>query len=157
MRIMSILFGLIVLLSTANSGSVHEAASEGDRIEIAVGPVSTVQQSPPSIFVPFRTPWDHVVVMPEEQSLVVGQLLVYCGADTTDAPVFELLPPTPSFVSIVPDYCSCPNLNIQRALVVVFPRRGDKGTYTVLGGAGGCGGVGQQFGFTLKVKKAPQE
>jgi hypothetical protein len=94
--------------------------------------------------------------MPEEQSLVVGQLFVDCGTNTTDPPVFELLPPTPSFVTIVPYYCTCAN-NTPSTLVRVFPRRGDRGTYTVIMAAGGCGGVGQQFGFTLKVKKAPQE
>jgi hypothetical protein len=94
--------------------------------------------------------------MPEEQSLVVGQLFVNCGIDTTDPPNFVLLPPTPSFVRIVSEYCTYPN-NTPAATVVVFPRRGDRGTYTVIMGAGGCGGVGQQFGFTLKVKKAPQE
>jgi hypothetical protein len=95
--------------------------------------------------------------MPEEQSLVVGELVVPCLPNTGD-PVFELLPPTPSFVRIVPFQCTC--LNQLRAYVIVFPRLGDRGKYDVRMAAAGCGavvgGANPEFSFTVKVKRAAQ-
>jgi hypothetical protein len=45
--------------------------------------------------------------------------------------------------------------------VIVFPRRGDRGTYNVSIAAGGCGAdpgrVSPSFSFKLRVKKATQE
>lgn len=158
MRYASLLLVLLIALSTVKSGNVNNAATENDPKEQSfVATASVMQQSPPAGFDPYRTPWDHFVVMPEEQSLNVGTLDVDCGEDCAHPANFVLLPPTPSFVRIVPDFCACSNINIQRAAVIVFPRRGDRGTYTVIMAAGPFGGVGQQFGFTLKVKKAPQE
>lgn len=159
MRILSPALGVFLVLSTIGTTKLKDAVNAN---EPAVGPECTSAtlglQSPPPLpyFFYNRMPWDGV--MREEEYFVVGELVVDC-LPNTGAPVFELLPPTPGFVTIVPFTCPC--LDQLRAYVIVFPRHGDRGTYNVLIAAGGCGAVpgrvSPSFSFKLRVKKATQE
>jgi len=161
MRISVMLLGVFVVLSSVSTTSTRESAiANAPEAQTECASTAIGDQVPPlPVFLPYRTPWDRLVVMPEEQSLVVGELLAPCF--NTAPPDFELLPPTPAFVRIVPFACTCPNE--ARAYVVVFPRLGDRGKYNVVMAAAGCGGVvppgggGNQDSFTVKVKKAPQD
>ena len=160
MRRATIILGLLLVLITVDTDNINEAANKNrtrERPECA-WPMSRVQAIPPlPVFLSYRTPWDRMVVMPEEQTLVVGELLVPCFSET-GPPDFKLLPPTPAFVQVVPFACTC--LNQAKAYVVLSPRLGDRGKYSVVLAGAGCGGVADgsnQDSFTVKVKKATQD
>jgi hypothetical protein len=157
MRIASMLLGVLFILSSASAINVNEAANWSEVVEqpVCAESESGLQQAPPTRFETYITPWDGHIAMREEQSIIVGELVVDCGPNAPGPPVFEFVPPAPSFARIVAVPCICQNQ--ARAKVIVFPRRGDAGKYNIFMWAGSCGGVGQHHNFTLKVKKAQQD
>jgi hypothetical protein len=161
MRSVNILVGALVILSGMSASSINGPLTAREHQERSpVVPASGAQDLGPPFFFPFRTPWDHMVVMSEGEAFIIGELTVPC---LTDAPPdFELLPPTPAFVKIIPFGCACQNL--AHAYVQLSPLRGDRGKYTVVVAGAGCGGVvppggfgAAQDSFTVKVKRAAQE
>lgn len=162
MRSVTILIGALVILSaTSASTAKGPVAARVHQDQAPVAAASGAQDFGPPFFFPFRTPWDHSIVMSEGEALIIGELTVPCFTDGAP-PDFKLLPPTPPFVKIIPLGCNCQNLT--HAYVQLSPLRGDRGKYTVVMAGAGCGGVVppggfgvSQDSFTVKVKKAAQE
>lgn len=86
MRSVNILVGALVILSTMSASSIKGPVIAREHQEQSpVAPASGAQDFGPPFFFPFRTPWDHMVVMSEGEALIVGELTVPC---LTDAPRF---------------------------------------------------------------------
>lgn len=156
MRVVSIVIGTLIVMSSISTMSIKEAASKNgvtrppERRETKA---RNPQAPPPISFEPYVTPWKGRFDMSEEQSIIVGELVVDCYPNAP-APQFEVVEPSPAFVRIAPIPCTCPDQ--ARAKVIVFPRRGDAGKYHVALFARSCTGLGDYFRFILKVK-ATQE
>ena len=63
---------------------------------------------------------------------------ITCEADSPNEARFELLDPTPGFVSLVP-VCSPPGTPFAKTLVVIAPGQGDAGKHEVSLGSTRCG------------------
>jgi hypothetical protein len=72
-----------------------------------------------------------------------------CPPGFPDTAQFELLPLTPSFVSI---FDTCRGYALSHAMIAVVPRRGNAGTYSVAIRALNCEGNGGTFEFKVKVR-----
>jgi hypothetical protein len=90
----------------------------------------------------------------QEDDAFVVVLNAECRPDQPKDAIFELLPPTPSFVHLAP-FCLCESSGAAVALLNVFPRPGDAGKHQVKARVKACGqSTGGLFEFTVKVKRA---
>jgi hypothetical protein len=149
MKVTSILvalFTIFVVLCSYNGGRMATTSSnpkaepKGSRqMTSPGGPVS---------WAPFR---DSFTVI-EEEAFLIG-ISVDCPSKTPTGNEFELLPPTPSFVSLSP---ACVATAEARALAIlqVNAQAGSAGKYQIKLRATPCyGSLGSELTFKLKVKK----
>ena len=106
-----------------------------------------------------------VSVYPSKLGFVTREnepVLVLVGIDcgsSQSAPRFELLPPTPKFVTLSLTSCTPDEGHFAHTLVAIAPGLGDAGKYVIKVGTTSCGAppdeVAQEFlALTLKVKKS---
>jgi hypothetical protein len=105
-----------------------------------------------------------VSVYPSKLGFVTREnepVLVLVGVDcgsSQSAPRFELLPPTPKFVTLSLTSCTPDEGHFAHTLLAIAPGPGDAGKYVIKVGTTSCGAppdeVAQEFlALTLKVKK----
>jgi hypothetical protein len=120
-------------------------------------PLSAVQ-APPSHGGPVSVFPSKLGFVTRENEPVLVLVGVDCGSSQS-APRFELLPPTPKFVTLSLTSCTPDEGHFAHTLVAIAPRPGDSGKYVIKVGTTSCGAlpdeVAQEFlALTLKVKKA---
>ena len=105
-------------------------------------PASAAQQGAPTTIFPDKLNF----VTSENDGFIVLVGAPCPGGDPANTK-FELLPPTPGFVTLQP-LCG------SSELVVVAPQKGDTGKHTVLVKITPCNGPFQVQNFNVKVKRA---
>lgn len=142
------LFAILVLLCSFNAGRTVTSSSTKT---ITPEPKPWAQVSSPGgpvSWAPFKDSFTAI----EGEALLIG-ISVDCPSKTPTGNEFELLPPSPSFVSLSP---ACIATAEARALAIlqVNAQAGDAGKYQIKLRATPCyGSLGSEVTFKLKVRK----
>jgi hypothetical protein len=120
-------------------------------------PLSAVQ-APPSQGGPVRVFPSKLGFVTRENEPVLVLVGVDCGSSQSN-PRFELLPPTPKFVTLSLTSCTPDEGHFANTLVAIAPGPGDAGKYLIKIGATSCGAPESEISnafltLTLKVKKS---
>ncbi len=136
---------LLVLIFLFTSSAKEEKALIGHLSTMV--PNQVVAQG--DVFPVMRFPDKGRFVTTEEDPFLIN-IEALCAPGTPNTAQFELLPPTPGFVSF---FDTCRGNALSHAMIAIAPRRGDAGKYTVAIRAINCAGEGGTFTFTVKVKR----
>jgi len=127
------LLAMFFLVCRAETGKMADSGARAS----ATGSYRTAQ-APPNYGAPVNWfPSKELYVTKENDPLFV-LVTITCEADSPNEARFELLQPTPGFVSLVP-VCSPPGTPFAKILVVIAPGQGDAGKHEVSLGSTRCG------------------
>jgi len=148
MKVTGILVALVTILVVLCSYSGGRMAATSSPKPEPTASMQITSPGGPVSWAPFRDSFTAI----EEEALLIG-ISVDCPSKTPTGNEFELLPPTPSFVSLSP---ACVATAEARALAIlqVNAQTGSAGKYQIKLRATPCyGSLGSELTFKLKVKK----
>jgi hypothetical protein len=150
MKIAGRLFLIFVAVTSVSLGPRGKIASSSSTL-LPKNATNAVAQGVPFPFSIYPQK-DAFQTFVDEPFLVL--ITAECPPNSPVSPQFELLSPTPGFVTVSPLGCRNEAAQIVQALVIVAPQHGDAGKYTVSVRATACTGRMETFTFKVKVKRA---